>query len=415
VCLPTTGPTTSSKISGGDLIAQEAKYHLQCLVSLYNKARDTKAGDEADLDKVNHGLAFAGLVSYIEDSRLDNGVAPMFKISDLVILYKARLQQLGTTVTGRIHSTKLKDRILSYFPDLTAIKQGREVLLVFNNDIGNALGKACEYDADNDAVHLARAAAIVRREMFKRKISFNGSFDTECQESSVPVSLLALVSMVLNGPNIKTQSANCTSYLQSALTISQLLIYNSSIRRREKTNATETSSVRHSLERKTPIYLGLMVHTKTRKRELVDTLFSLGLSISYDRVLDISTELGNNICRFYESEKAVCPPNLRGKLFTTAAVDNIDHNPSSTTAHISFHGTGISLFQHADDNFSGIVRDVPVPDCSSKEKKIASLPESYATVTPVVCCKNDPPLPKLDGSNKSDCQLITQAMQKGYR
>ncbi|KAK3747349.1 hypothetical protein QZH41_019686, partial [Actinostola sp. cb2023] len=70
---------------------------------------------------------------------------------------------------------------------------------------------------------------------------------------------------------------------------------------------------------------------------------------------------------------------------------------------------------HADDNFSGIVRDVPVPDCSSKEKKIASLPESYATVTPVVCCKNDPPLPKLDGSNKSDCQLITQAMQKEYR
>ena len=389
-------------------------------VSLYNKARDTKAGDEDDMDIVNYGLAFAGLVSYIEDSRLDNGVAPMFKISDLVVLYKTRLQQLGTTVTGRIHSTKLKDRILSYFPDLTAIKQGREVLLVFNNDIGNALGKACAYDADNDAVHLARAAAIVRREMFKRKNIFNGSFDTECQERSVPVSLLALVSMILNGPNIKTQSANCTSYLQSALTISQLLIYNSSIRRREKTNATETStlcSVKHNLERETPlpIYLGLMVHTKTRKRELVDTLFSLGLSISYDRVLDISTELGNNICRFYESEKAVCPPNLRGKLFTTAAVDNIDHNPSSTTAHDSFHGTGISLFQHAADNFSGILRDVPVLDCSSKEKKIARLPESYATVTPVVCFKNAPPLPKLDGSNKSDCQLITQAMQKEYR
>ena len=37
----------------------------------------------------------------------------------------------------------------------------------------------------------------------------------------------------------------------------------------------------------------MMVHSKTRKRELVDILFSLGLSISYDRVLSISTELGN--------------------------------------------------------------------------------------------------------------------------
>ena len=35
-------------------------------------------------------------------------------------------------------------------------------------------------------------------------------------------------------------------------------------------------------------------------------------------------------------------------IFTTATVDNIDHNPSSMTATGSFHGTGISLFQHPD-------------------------------------------------------------------
>jgi len=29
----------------------------------------------------------------------------------------------------------------------------------------------------------------------------------------------------------------------------------------------------------------MLMHTKTRKRDLVDTLFHLGLSVSYDRVL----------------------------------------------------------------------------------------------------------------------------------
>jgi len=29
-----------------------------------------------------------------------------------------------------------------------------------------------------------------------------------------------------------------------------------------------------------------------------------------------------------------------------STVDNIDHNPSSATSKESFHGTGISLFQH---------------------------------------------------------------------
>ena len=57
-------------------------------------------------------------------------------------------------------------------------------------------------------------------------------------------------------------------------------------------------------------------------------------------------------------EKAVCPPELNGGLFATTAVDNIDHNPSSTNSHDSFHGTGISFFQHPDQEFSGSSRVV---------------------------------------------------------
>ena len=45
----------------------------------------------------------------------------------------------------------------------------------------------------------------------------------------------------------------------------------------------------------------------------------------------------------YEEDN-VCPPQLHQGLFTTAAAENIDHNPSSITAHGSFHGIGISLW-----------------------------------------------------------------------
>ena len=72
-------------------------------------------------------------------------------------------------------------------------------------------------------------------------------------------------------------------------------------------------------------------------------LYDLGLSVSYDRVLSISTDLGKGVSRRFEEEKVVCPTNLRKKLFTTAAIANIDHNPSSTTASDSFHGTGIII------------------------------------------------------------------------
>ena len=38
----------------------------------------------------------------------------------------------------------------------------------------------------------------------------------------------------------------------------------------------------------------------------------------------------------------------------TAAVDNIDHNPSSKAAEESFHGTGILLFQHPTESNHGL-------------------------------------------------------------
>ena len=121
-----------------------------------------------------------------------------------------------------------------------------------------------------------------------------------------------------------------------------------------------TVSVRHSVVQETPVptYIVLMLHTHTRKRELIDNMAHMGLSTSYDRVLRLSTQMGNKVCQQFHHEQAVCPPKLRGNVFTTAAVDNIDHNPSSTTAKKSFHSTEISLFQHpsfAEEGLSRII------------------------------------------------------------
>ena len=79
---------------------------------------------------------------------------------------------------------------------MEAHKQGRNIVLVRNRDIGCALVKACNLDADSDAVQLGWSATIVRKDMFL-KYQFNESFKVFCQKDSVPASLLALVSMIL--------------------------------------------------------------------------------------------------------------------------------------------------------------------------------------------------------------------------
>ena len=61
--------------------------------------------------------------------------------------------------------------------------------------------KACERDADTDAIHLAHPAKIVCRQMFSKKCCFTGTYDSQCQVLSLPSPLVALVSMILWSKN----------------------------------------------------------------------------------------------------------------------------------------------------------------------------------------------------------------------
>ena len=240
---------------------------------------------------------------------LEASTAPVFKLADMAQLYMSRMQQFGLTSDKRMHTTRLKHRLLAHFPAMRAQSKGRDIMLVFDELIGAALGKAYEQDSDSDAVHLAHAAQIVRRNIFMSN-PFTGSFEENCQEKSVPHQLLVLVSMVLEGPNIKDQIGECAT--PASLSIAQMMKYNCVKHRRKQ--ADTSPSVRHSSALETPlsIYIGLMLHAQTRKRELVDKLFNLGLSISYDRVLRLSAEMGNRVCQRFHVEQVCLSTNVEG-------------------------------------------------------------------------------------------------------
>ena len=61
-------------------------------------------------------------------------------------------------------------------------------------------------------------------------------------------------------------------------------------------------------------------------------LYENGLCVSYDIVLEISATLGEAVVCQYLEDGVVCLLAMRTKLFTTSAVEAIDHNPTSTTA-----------------------------------------------------------------------------------
>ena len=99
----------------------------------------------------------------------------------------------------------------------------------------------------------------------------------------------------------------------------------------------------------------------------------------YLEVMQIEKEMSVSLCGQCQANGLVCPSHLRKGLFTEGAMDNVDHNPSSTTAQSSFHGIGISITQFPTaDNIGTTIE--PAAVATTKKH---TLPSSY-TVVPAV-------------------------------
>ena len=102
---------------------------------------------------------------------------------------------------------------------------------------------------------------------------------------------------------------------------------------------------RHNRSREPPlpIHISLDVHSRSRSKTLINDLHDLGLSISYDRGMELEEWMAQAVSERYEEDGVVCPTQFRKDLFILSAVDNLDHNPTSNTATSAFHGTAIGL------------------------------------------------------------------------
>ena len=91
-----------------------------------------------------HPIVFSELLVYIVESKIGTDGPKVFRLADLVCLYNQRLLQLGI-ITPNVNSTRLKDKLLEEMPGLEAHKKGRDILLAFKEDIGEALSQAIDY------------------------------------------------------------------------------------------------------------------------------------------------------------------------------------------------------------------------------------------------------------------------------
>lgn len=112
------------------------------------------------------------------------------------------------------------------------------------------------------------------------------------------------------------------------MTYAQLVTFNT---KKNYLMGNESPQIRHSLT-KDPLmllYLGPFVHNTTRSKVIVEKLYSLVLSCSYDRVEDVDNSMASAVAQQANTKDVVCPNNLCNGMITGATFDNLEVNLSS--------------------------------------------------------------------------------------
>ena len=127
------------------------------------------------------------------------------------------------------------------------------------------------------------------------KNEFDGSSKNECQKDYVPIELLVLMSMLIDGVSIENQD-----FSQGTFTMSQLVMYN--FGNRKIVADRKYSNKRHPrhLETPLPTYISLKIYATIRSKTLIDSLLSLGICLLYSRVLEITKDIGIKTLKKYE-------------------------------------------------------------------------------------------------------------------
>ena len=109
------------------------------------------------------------VLQYIEDTIAFSAkeAIPVFRLQDLMSMYKNQMLKYVALQKDaeRVHSTRLKLKLLEHVPGLCEAKDGRNVLFTLDR----AVFEACNKNKHNDRIIITKAAHILRKQLLLNK------------------------------------------------------------------------------------------------------------------------------------------------------------------------------------------------------------------------------------------------------
>ena len=107
--------------------------------------------------------------------------------------------------------------------------------------------------------------------------------------------------------------------------------------------------VRLATEMPQQLAIGLAVHQAVRSKELISLIHGFGMSVDYNRVLRVETQIEASVLKRIEQNDGVyLPPNIVLGRHIYFAVDNVDFCEDTPDGKRTFHGTAMAIYQRTN-------------------------------------------------------------------
>ena len=228
-----------AKLSEGDMCATEPIYHKNCLTSRYNKFKSKKQAERPEIELLRKIAenALDDVVEYIKDTITlchEGNTTSVFMQKSSTDMYNQHLMFYGASeeFTEKTQCTRIREKIMVRVPGQCKANDGQKVTLSIDDDVGRALFEACESASEDPLKVIAKAASIIRRQIFLNVEEFDGDV-SQRQLKSVPYLLVKLISSILEGG--KTDRGISDSLEIMSTTIAQIIRFNSVKQTRDNT------------------------------------------------------------------------------------------------------------------------------------------------------------------------------------
>lgn len=359
----------NTSIAENDAHSIDIKYHKNCWNAKVTNVLRRKSSESSESSRNFERGIIAAQIEFLTMADMILKSGEVVSISQFQEAFE-NIMEANNVDNPKYPRRSLKQLLICEIPDIefhtpkrvneperVSIKKTRDAAIQMAEEQPIDTDSNTDLDTDFEMKTLFDAAAIIRKSINNcKKWKLTGSLETP---DDLPPELYSFYRWVIQGPNHEMSAAKKSDEVHKrAMALLQTTIYMGLTNRQVENKKSLT--LRSTSDMPQQLAVGLAVHQAVRSKELVQMLHGFGMSVDYDRILRVESQIEASVIdRMDMNDGIYIPPdNVLGR-HVFFAVDNSDFAEDTPDGKNTFHGTAMAIYQRQQQRDRPLSRSQP--------------------------------------------------------